>query len=1494
MDLTFQDSRVLEITSVPRTVSFFFYSPKEINEVCSSEIFCPVFFDTKGKTIEGGLLDENMGTVDVRQKCKFCSLHFSFCTGHPGFIDLAIPIANPLIKNLFKSILKSKCWYCNFFRICNWKTKLFFLKIMIMKLEILENKKKFEKLIKKFIFNKNCKNRVLFKNHRSYISKIKKINTLIRHLYFNDDCKVIKENNSYNTKGKVWSGEISKFIKVCKTEKFCKKCRRSDLNYFSFDDIIDSSPWQVFSENIRFFSFSKNSSIKEKIIKKKLTKKSYIIGKYFNRNISCFQLKQQIEILWSTEKDFCELAWGSIGDSNRFKSEEKYFIFFLDLILVPPSRFRPIFYNLKKKTKNNLLSNPMNYFLTKIIKINQQILLTYNNFKQNLEYNLIMKFYLELEKNFCLYYDSSLIKKNKNNPIGIKQQLEKKNGLFRMHLMGKRSFHTCRSTIVPDPYISGNQVILPLKFTKTLKIPDIMNTYSFRKNFGQNKHIRSNRRITENRIFEDYFGNNLNLLRCDRKNIETQLVNICYRYFFYKIHNTGEEFGLNFNHRNIRDNDILILNRQPTLHRVSIMSHFLKILPGSNSIKLNYMNCNSYNADFDGDEMNIHVPQNIMAIAESFILAIASNNYKVPTNSAPIRGLIQDYIISAIEMSNKDFFLDSKNFSYFQNTIINTWSIEKFFPIPAILKPNILWTGKQIFDSIMQNTSRKFNCFFLESRTKFNELAFAKDETKIMIRNGFLHRGIFDSSQLGKNRHGILNAVYEKLGHDIGEKFLFNLNLVLNDFQRSVSHTTGLADLIFKTDLDKQRIRVLKRKKRILKYLTRKITSKHGICCQFQKDSFKNYKFLISLKTFFIVSGYLIDYLIIFQKIFLSELYSKNIESCIPGALEKKLIDNGFAKMTSSGAKGSSLNVFQICLQLGQIELEGKCIARVKYGKTLPAFDSYDISPEANGFVFQRFLTGILPIEYFFHCMAAREGLLDTAIKTSQSGYIQRSLVKHLESVKISYDLLVKFGANQILQFNFSNDSIDYQIGNFLESLPWKMQNKKIENKKLKSNNFIIGKILNCQKKNDEKYTSVFIKNIDKIPNGYFKKIIEVSEKFRKNYKNVYKKKFYYFQEHCILENFFKSHIQPGSPVGIITSQSIGEPCTQMTLNNFHFAGKINSNINLGIPRLREILLLAAKYPKTPTMSIDLKKNILKKKILQIEKRMKKLSIFDIIESISYFFRKKKNKEKLLINFKISSKNKIKHQFSISKNLIYEKISTFMKKFNMEILKKVKGIKKKMISSKFINFKNTKKKINIGSVEIQEKLNPKIMQQYKEFKLCFYEKIDSKTLDDTILNLNIKVKESSKISNIFVDYRLKKVHSVGLNFFAFWKYRDIFDLNKIMTNDFYGMSVVYGIEAGRNIVLNELENLFKMQNIEVGFRYLNLIADYMTRLGTFRGFSRKNISEESHIQRITYETALSFLIEASLNKIDDNLSTVSGSLIFANPCKLGTGIVNLF
>ena len=318
------------------------------------------------------------------------------------------------------------------------------------------------------------------------------------------------------------------------------------------------------------------------------------------------------------------------------------------------------------------------------------------------------------------------------------------------------------------------------------------------------------------------------------------------------------------------------------------------------------------------------------------------------------------------------------------------------------------------------------------------------------------------------------------------------------------------------------------------------------------------------------------------------------------------------------------------------------------------------------------------------------------------------------------------------------------------------------------------------------------------------------------------------------------------------------------------------------------------KYPKTPTMSIDLKKNILKKKILQIEKRMKKLSIFDIIESISYFFRKKKNKEKLLINFKISSKNKIKHQFSISKNLIYEKISTFMKKFNMEILKKVKGIKKKMISSKFINFKNTKKKINIGSVEIQEKLNPKIMQQYKEFKLCFYEKIDSKTLDDTILNLNIKVKESSKISNIFVDYRLKKVHSVGLNFFAFWKYRDIFDLNKIMTNDFYGMSVVYGIEAGRNIVLNELENLFKMQNIEVGFRYLNLIADYMTRLGTFRGFSRKNISEESHIQRITYETALSFLIEASLNKIDDNLSTVSGSLIFANPCKLGTGIVNLF
>ena len=129
--------------------------------------------------------------------------------------------------------------------------------------------------------------------------------------------------------------------------------------------------------------------------------------------------------------------------------------------------------------------------------------------------------------------------------------------------------------------------------------------------------------------------------------------------------------------------------------------------------------------------------------------------------------------------------------------------------------------------------------------------------------------------------------------------------------------------------------------------------------------------------------------------------------------------------MVTTGAKGSIVNQSQVSCSLGQQALEGRRVPRMSSGRTLPSFAPYDVNPRADGFVMDRFLTGVRPQEYYFHCMAGREGLVDTAVKTSRSGYLQRCLVKHLEELKVCYDYTVRNGEGGVVQFLYGEDGLD-------------------------------------------------------------------------------------------------------------------------------------------------------------------------------------------------------------------------------------------------------------------------------------------------------------------------------------------------------------------------------------------------------------------------------------------------------------------------------------
>lgn len=165
----------------------------------------------------------------------------------------------------------------------------------------------------------------------------------------------------------------------------------------------------------------------------------------------------------------------------------------------------------------------------------------------------------------------------------------------------------------------------------------------------------------------------------------------------------------------------------------------------------------------------------------------------------------------------------------------------------------------------------------------------------------------------------------------------------------------------------------------------------------------------------------------------MSGVTSDILEKCIPGGLVKRFPKNNISAMVLTGAKGGVVNQTQISALLGQQELEGRRVPKMQNGKTLPSFLAYDPNPRANGYVSDRFITGLRPQDFFFHCMAGREGLIDTAVKTSRSGYLQRCLIKQLESLVVKYDMTVRDSDNSIVSFMYGDDGIDVMNNRFLD-----------------------------------------------------------------------------------------------------------------------------------------------------------------------------------------------------------------------------------------------------------------------------------------------------------------------------------------------------------------------------------------------------------------------------------------------------------------------------
>ncbi len=595
--------------------------------------------------------------------------------------------------------------------------------------------------------------------------------------------------------------------------------------------------------------------------------------------------------------------------------------------------------------------------------------------------------WMQLQYIVAAYIDNELpgayrlTHRRKRNLKTLAQRLKGKEGRLRGNLSGKRVNFSARTVISPDPYISINEVGVPEEIAKTLTKAVRVTPWNIEelRQYVRNGPYKWPGAVYVYIVDEKGRGRKIDLrFRRDWDKIAEQL-------------KPGDIVE-----RHLINGDIVLFNRQPSLHRMSMMGHIVRVMPGK-TFRLNLLVCPPYNADFDGDEMNLHVPRLEEAEAEARGLLLVERHILTPRYGGPIIGGRQDYVSGAYLMTVKTSYFSKEEVS----RLLSISGYEGELPEPAILKPGPYWTGKQLFSLFLPDD------FYFEGLSKINagDLKCGDPEcfhdSYIVIKHGRLLEGVLDKKAIAAEEpNNVLHMVALEYGNSEARKLL---DSVYRSFIRSLELkglTMSLADI----DLPEEA------KKRIA-------------------EKVEEYR----------------------RKVFeLIEKYRRGELEPIPGrtleeTLEKSIMDvleklrqevqeiaanyldpfNDVFIMARTGARGSEVNIAQMAAMLGQQAVRGKRIKRGFRKRALPHFKPDDPNPEAWGFVRNGFREGLRPTEMFFHAAAGREGLVDTAVKTSQSGYMQRRLINALQDLYVTYDGTVRDSWGNLVQLKYGEDGVD-------------------------------------------------------------------------------------------------------------------------------------------------------------------------------------------------------------------------------------------------------------------------------------------------------------------------------------------------------------------------------------------------------------------------------------------------------------------------------------
>ncbi len=559
----------------------------------------------------------------------------------------------------------------------------------------------------------------------------------------------------------------------------------------------------------------------------------------------------------------------------------------------------------------------------------------------------------------------------------LAQRLKGKEGRFRGNLSGKRVDYSARTVISPEPYLSINEVGVPIDVAKILTVPEKVNEWNMeemRKLIinGPSRWPGANYIVTPD-------GRRIDLRYVkDRKSVAESLAP------GYIVE------------RHVRDGDIAIFNRQPSLHRMSMMGHIIKVLPGK-TFRLHLAVCPPYNADFDGDEMNLHIPQTEDARAEARLLLKVQNHILTPRYGGIIIGAIQDYISGAYILTIKTTLLRKED----AIDLLSAAGIVRELPEPAIISPKKLWTGKQIVSMFLPEDFNYHGKANISSGPLKCEDVECFWDSYVVIRKGKLLMGVLDKKAIGaEQQDSLLYWLAKEYGVEFASLFMDHVFRMFIRVLEKRGFTLRLDDVAIDEDTRKE----------ILEVIRGAFSKVEELVKQYVEGRLE------------VVPGRSLEESL---EIKILEILAEARDKAGEVAVNHLDPFNNAFIMARTGARGNVLNLTQMVATLGQMTVRGERIWRGYMGRPISSYGQNDLGPLARGFVVNSFYSGLSPTEVFMHAAGGREGLVDTAVRTSQSGYMQRRLINALQDLYVEYDGTVRDSTNTIIQFVYGEDGAD-------------------------------------------------------------------------------------------------------------------------------------------------------------------------------------------------------------------------------------------------------------------------------------------------------------------------------------------------------------------------------------------------------------------------------------------------------------------------------------